>query len=390
MKNILFDFITLQDDFINGGNIFTSMILDSLVQKKVNIYALVDKTKQIPDDIEKKISEVVVDCFDINELQNINNYIDKNNIELVFIGVSQRYNNYDLCYVNCKIVLFCHDIGNISLLYQNKIYNRELLKFYIKNTNYKNKKELLKDYFVYILTTLNFTNLLNKRIRKSYHNFENLIKKKNVILYTVSDYSKYALSYFFDIANPINICYPPLQVKSDFILDEKIKHLIDGKKYFLLINADRKNKNVKIFMEQWDKFCEKTNYQYYAIIVGRIKSEKKNIIQLDYVSLDGLHTLYKYAFAFVYPSIAEGFGYPPLEAMSFSIPIVCSNATSLPGVYKDSVIYFNPLYPESLYQALFEVIEKEILYKHKSIDMYSEIKERQQTDLLNLLTELCS
>ncbi|MEW6379054.1 MAG: glycosyltransferase family 1 protein [bacterium] len=52
--------------------------------------------------------------------------------------------------------------------------------------------------------------------------------------------------------------------------------------------------------------------------------------------------LYAHAAAFVYPSIYEGFGIPPLEAMSFRCPVVCSNTGSLPEVVGEAAELFNP------------------------------------------------
>lgn len=55
-----------------------------------------------------------------------------------------------------------------------------------------------------------------------------------------------------------------------------------------------------------------------------------------------LAACYKNASAFVYPSLYEGFGIPPLEAMSMSCPVICSNTSSIPEVVGDAGIYFDP------------------------------------------------
>lgn len=55
-----------------------------------------------------------------------------------------------------------------------------------------------------------------------------------------------------------------------------------------------------------------------------------------------LAACYENATAFVYPSLYEGFGIPPLEAMSMSCPVICSNTSSIPEVVRDAGIYFDP------------------------------------------------
>jgi glycosyltransferase involved in cell wall biosynthesis len=61
-----------------------------------------------------------------------------------------------------------------------------------------------------------------------------------------------------------------------------------------------------------------------------------------------LESVYRGAAAFVYPSLYEGFGLPPLEAMSAGCPVVCSRTSSLPEVCGDAAEYFDPTQPESI------------------------------------------
>jgi glycosyltransferase involved in cell wall biosynthesis len=59
-----------------------------------------------------------------------------------------------------------------------------------------------------------------------------------------------------------------------------------------------------------------------------------------------LGALYQQASLFVYPSLYEGFGIPPLEAMSFNCPVVCSNTSSIPEVVGNAAVQFNPHDPD--------------------------------------------
>lgn len=69
-----------------------------------------------------------------------------------------------------------------------------------------------------------------------------------------------------------------------------------------------------------------------------------------------LGALYDQARAFVYPSLYEGFGLPPLEAMAHRCPVVCSNASSIPEVAGDAAEYFDPTSLESIGDALERVL----------------------------------
>lgn len=80
--------------------------------------------------------------------------------------------------------------------------------------------------------------------------------------------------------------------------------------------------------------------------------------QIHHVTGDDriLANLYYYASIFVYPSFYEGFGIPPLEAMSYRCPVACSNTGSLPEVVDDAAEYFDPHNTESILSSIEKVV----------------------------------
>jgi glycosyltransferase involved in cell wall biosynthesis len=75
----------------------------------------------------------------------------------------------------------------------------------------------------------------------------------------------------------------------------------------------------------------------------------------------GLAKYYKLASAFIYPSLYEGFGIPPLEAMSFDCPVVCSAVSSIPEVVGDAAEMFDPYKPDSIRVAIERVVSDDVL-----------------------------
>jgi glycosyltransferase involved in cell wall biosynthesis len=78
---------------------------------------------------------------------------------------------------------------------------------------------------------------------------------------------------------------------------------------------------------------------------------------------DALSAAYRHAAAFVYPSLYEGFGIPPLEAMASGCPVVASRGGSIPEVVGDAAELFDPEQPDDLAAALLRVLESD---EHRS------------------------
>lgn len=86
---------------------------------------------------------------------------------------------------------------------------------------------------------------------------------------------------------------------------------------------------------------------------------KNDIVFLDFVTEDDLVCLYNYATVFLYPSLYEGFGLPPLEAMSCGAPVITSNSTSIPEIAGDAAILINPHDDDELKDALLVMLRDE-------------------------------
>ncbi len=81
----------------------------------------------------------------------------------------------------------------------------------------------------------------------------------------------------------------------------------------------------------------------------------------DYVPDAELEILYQSARVYVFPSLYEGFGLPPLEAMVQGCPVVCAASSSLPEVLGDAALYFNPVDEEDMFNKINSVLANENL-----------------------------
>jgi Glycosyltransferase len=135
-------------------------------------------------------------------------------------------------------------------------------------------------------------------------------------------------------------------------INSSIKN-ITGKPYILAVSTISPRKNIDGLIKAYNMI--KNQMPYNLVIAGKNGWLFENVFKLvDELNLHGrvifvgqinddeLKYLYKNAEVFVYPSFYEGFGLPPLEAMSFGIPCIVSKAASIPEIVGDAGLYIDP------------------------------------------------
>jgi len=125
-------------------------------------------------------------------------------------------------------------------------------------------------------------------------------------------------------------------------------------------------------------------------ILNKIQ-QSKNIIFLGRVDDEKLVELYSNALFFIYPSLYEGFGIPPLEAQACGCPILLSDITVFREVYGNSVHYCNPLDVDDIRKQIEYLLSDAKLLKdlkHKSLENAKKYTwEKSAEKFLNLLKE---
>jgi len=120
---------------------------------------------------------------------------------------------------------------------------------------------------------------------------------------------------------------------------------------------------VIVGMQGW--VGDSSHYQDTARLAGELGVSEK-IVFAGYLPDDELPSIYSGATAFIFPSLYEGFGLPPLEAMACGTPVVCTNASSLPEVAGDAALTVNPTDVEGLTAAMERVVTSEALRRDLS------------------------
>jgi len=172
-----------------------------------------------------------------------------------------------------------------------------------------------------------------------------------------------------------------------------------GKPYLLYVGNAYPHKNLERLILSFKKLTEDKQMDYRLVLVGeldyfyqRLKNWSENlgfqgpkIIFTDFVSDSDLNILYQNASLYVFPSLGEGFGLPPLEAMAFGLPVVCSKATCLPEILGRAALYFDPENTEEMADKIKQVLKSQKLQEElidqgfKRIQKYQWSKMAQET-----------
>lgn len=257
----------------------------------------------------------------------INKAYDIENFHIIRFGIGQSHIWEQLVlplfFINKTNYLVLSFTGLGSILIPNKLMTIHDLSFL------ENPKWFSKAYYYYykIMTPL-------------------AVKTSKGII-TVSNFSKSEIQRFYRFIPAENIMVIYNAINESFTTTGITQEKEHQQPYFLAVSSMDPRKNFTRLIHAFERMKE-----HKLLIVGgknRVygslnnDTTNKNIEFLGRVSDKKLINLYMNAEAFVYPSLYEGFGIPPLEAMSLGCPVLVSDIPVLHEVCNDAAIFFNPL-----------------------------------------------
>jgi len=156
------------------------------------------------------------------------------------------------------------------------------------------------------------------------------------------------------------------------------------KPYVLYVGSAYPHKNLEGLIAAWEVYQEEHGTDHQLVLVGkedyfskRLKVENQNttclILFAGFVPDGELTNLYKGASLYVFPSLYEGFGLPPLEAMQHGVPVVSSNRSCLPEVLGEAALFVDPENPSAFAEAIHKGLTDQ--------DLRAVLKRNAQTEL---------
>lgn len=377
MKKLLFDLLYAQPlgaAKFHGGGEYIKSVFQAVTQMENAEYRLevcFNQHEFIDDWILEIIQNGNIPVHQVVTANDVVNVIagmeDKKNLRF-FTGMIYSYSGVTFP-KEVKTFGVCHGLRGLEKPYDREavryIYNKEDLKDCIRNT------------------------ILWNRTYKNLQGYYTEILNKFDVVITDSQHSKYSIKVNFpEIATEkdIHVFYAPSKYVTLSAVTENTQP------YIMMVSANRWLKNGYRGAMAIDKLYEKgylkgIKTKIYGNLPLRIRKKIKcinNYIFFDYVSSEELEQAYQNCSVFFYPTLNEGFGLPPLEAMKYGRTCVISAVCSLPEIYGDAVYYCNPYDLLEMENRILEAIENPINEDHikKKVD---QIIFRQDQDL----TKLC-
>jgi glycosyltransferase involved in cell wall biosynthesis len=199
------------------------------------------------------------------------------------------------------------------------------------------------------------------------------------MIFSVSEFSRQELLKIFPkYEEKIHVTHQPVPINEEekSIACEELfqkatlsKYNLEKSGYLLFVGVLEKRKNIESIIDAYLAIKEKINMPlvlvgslgYGSDKVKKIIKTNNSIRQIGYVSNLEKLVLLKNANLFVFPSFYEGFGLPPLEAMTMGCPVLTSNTSALPEVCKDAALYVNPNNLVDIIEGILELVNNSSL-----------------------------
>lgn len=192
-------------------------------------------------------------------------------------------------------------------------------------------------------------------------NWKNVMKHSQRIL-TISDYTRLDVIRQFNVdENRVSTVYVPVVVKDTEVtgFDHlSQKYNISQGKYYYTVSSMGKNKNLITLLDMMAVLLKRGVSDKRLVISGvsggksidqfnellRERQIENNVVLTGFVDNIVRNTLYKNCEAFLFPSIFEGFGMPPVEARLFGAKVITTKETCIPEVTQNALIYVDNAY----------------------------------------------
>jgi len=206
--------------------------------------------------------------------------------------------------------------------------------------------------------------------------------RNSAIVFTVSEASRADILRFHPATDPAKVHVVPNAIDAELLVDpgeaerERVRERYQIRGRFVLFAGNVKpHKNLERLIRAFARVrCQEGNEDLRLVLIGddvsryaslRRTADEAGVRQevrfFGFVPHETLAALYRMATVFAFPSLYEGFGLPPLEAMACGTPVVTSRISSLPEVVGDGALLVDPYSEDDIAQGIARVLDDEDL-----------------------------
>jgi glycosyltransferase involved in cell wall biosynthesis len=195
-----------------------------------------------------------------------------------------------------------------------------------------------------------------------------LLRKRASIIFTVSEFSKSELLRLTTGPRDDNIILTSLGISAEWNGAAQLPP-VRSRPYLVYVGNIKPYKNLGRLVEAFLKIKDRVPHdlviagQSEGLITGesaeffeRVRGAGERIHLTGFVPYQELFSLVGHAQALIMPSLYEGFGLPPVEAMAAGVPVAVARAASLPEICGDAALYFDPLNVSDIGDKLVEIV----------------------------------
>lgn len=373
MNKILFDLTATQPAHgvkRHGGGKYGEIILRRILERRLPVACYYDGNRWINLLIKDAVGD---ELYDINSAQ-LSEILHETGSMLIY---SPLPNMPLFKFDECKIIGTIHGLRRLET-------PADPYCFLYKNLSWKD----LGIFFYKYLVPLTFKKQLCKYYLQEWNN-----SKFSFI--TVSNHTACAIKAYFPSFKDrkVPVFYSP-STSSDKELSLKYTD-----KYFLLVSGNRFEKNNLRAIKALDMLFQGGYLKGYKVRIAGAKSSKifrykikckENFEFFDYLEDADLEQLYHDAYCLIYPSLNEGFGYPPLEAMHYGVPVLASAFASITEICEGASIYFNPFSIEEIAARILYICNMDVHreYAKRGVNQFNKVATKQKVDLDALIDYL--
>lgn len=380
-KTLLYDLAATQPNASgkrHGGGRYGEVVFRRIVEMGYKPVCCYDSARWISPEMTDLVKVHGLTLYDISKT-SFSEIVSKEQITCIY---SCLPSHELMAFKGCQVAVTLHGLRSQETPYDNTYWE------------YRNKR--LRGTVRFLLEK--YLPLIGIHWNKDIAEYRQFAENDHLVFCAVSEHTRASFMGFYPQYKHLDIpvFYSPSTSSLKPVTERKYED-----KYFLMVSGNRWEKNNLRAIKALDRLFSAGYLTDFQVRVTGAKDASNYWYKLQnperfhfmgYVDDHELEQLYHDAYTFIYPSLNEGFGYPPMEAMRYGVPVLASPYSSIPEVCQGAAIYFNPQSVDEIMNRILLITDADRHHRYCLLakERYAIVTDRQNKDLDKLIKYLYS